>query len=90
MLLVIAGIKSEVHEHALTADGSEYGANIDGNGTSMSSGDCAEQVVAGMLRRDFETIICIEMALQALRIKDKDPAAFVQRMAGMMKWLEKS
>jgi len=88
-LLVIAGIKSDVYEHALTADGSEYGLSIGGDGTSMSAEDCAEQVVDGLLRRDFETVIGIEMALQALRIKDKDPAAFVQRMAGMMKWLEK-
>ena len=88
-MLVIAGIKSDVYEHALTGDGSEYGLTL-GDGSSMSAEDCAEQVVDGLLRRDFEMVIGIEMALQALQIKDKDPAGFVQRMAGMMKWLEKS
>ena len=55
----------------------------------MSAEECAGQVVDSLLRRDFEVVIGIETALQALRIRDKDPAAFVQRMAGMLKWLEK-
>lgn len=87
-LLVIAGIESNVYAHALTADGSEYGVGAGGEG--MSAEECAGQVVDSLLRRDFEVVIGIETALQALRIRDKDPAAFVQRMAGMLKWLEKS
>jgi len=89
-LLVIAGIRSNVYEHALRADGSEYGPSRSGDMTGMSAEDCAEQVVDGLLRRDYEMVIGIETALQALQIKDSDPAAFVKRMAGMLKWLEQS
>ena len=42
-----------------------------------------------MLNRDYELVIGIEAALQAMRIREKDPRAFVERMAGMMKWMEK-
>ena len=87
-LLVIAGIESNVYEHALTADGSEYGPSRSAGMTGMSAEDCARQVVDGLLRRDYEMVIGIETALQALRIKDQDPTAFVKRMAGMLKWLE--
>ena len=89
-LLVIAGIRSNVYEHALKADGSEYGPSLDRVMTGMSAEDCAEQVVDGLLRRDYEMVIGIETALQALQIKDSDPKAFVKRMAGMLKWLEQS
>ena len=89
-LLVIAGIESNVYEHALTADGSEYGPSRWGDASGMSAEHCAEQVVDGLLRRDYELVIGIETALQALRIKDTDPVGFVKRMAGMLKWLEKS
>lgn len=89
-LLVIAGIRSNVYEHALRADGSEYGPSRSGDMTGMSAEACAEQVVDGLLRRDYEMVIGIETALQALQIKDSDPAAFVKRMAGMLKWLEQS
>ena len=74
----------------LTADGAEYGPSRSGPSSGMSAEHCAQQVVDGLLRRDYELVIGIETALQALKIKDKDPAAFVQRMAGMLKWLEKS
>ncbi len=89
-LLVIAGIESNVYEHALTADGSEYGPSRGGASSGMSAEKCAEQVVDGLVRRDYELVIGIETALQALRIKDTDPVGFVKRMAGMLKWLENS
>ncbi len=89
-LLVIAGIESNVYEHALTADGSEYGPSRWGDSGGMSAEACAGQVVDGLLRRDYELVIGIETALQALKIKDTDPVGFVKRMAGMLKWLEKS
>ena len=89
-LLVIAGVESNVYEHALTADGSEYGPSRTAGMSGMSAEDCARQVVDGLLRRDYEMVIGIETALQALKIKDQDPTAFVQRMAGMLKWLKNS
>jgi len=89
-LLVIAGITSNVFRHALTADGSEYGPSTWDTGNGMSAEDCAERVVAGMLNRDYELVIGIEAALQAMRIREKDPVAFVQRMAGMLKWMDKA
>ena len=56
----------------------------------MSAEDCAERVVDGMLKREYELVIGIEPALQAMRIREQDPVAFVQRMAGMLKWMDKS
>jgi len=88
-LLVIAGIRSNVFRHALTADGSEYGPSDWGNSSGISAVECAERVVDGMLNREYELVIGIEPALQAMRIKEKDPAAFVERMANMMKWMTK-
>ena len=89
-LLVIAGITSNVFRHALTGDGSEYGTSTWDTGHGMSAEDCAERVVDGLLNRDYELVIGIEAALQAMRIREKDPVAFVQRMAGMLKWMGKS
>jgi short-subunit dehydrogenase len=86
-LLVIAGIKSNVFRHALTADGSEYGTSDWGNSSGISAVECAERVVDGMLNREYELIIGIEPALQAMRIREEDPVAFVERMAKMMKWM---
>jgi hypothetical protein len=40
-----------------------------------------------MLNREYELIIGIEPALQAMRIREEDPVAFVERMANMMKWM---
>jgi short-subunit dehydrogenase len=88
-LLVIAGIKSNVFQHALTGDGSEYGTSDWGGSSGISAVECAERVVAAMLNREHEVVIGIEAALQAMRLKDKDPAAFVERMANMMKWMGK-
>jgi NADP-dependent 3-hydroxy acid dehydrogenase YdfG len=87
-LLVIAGIKSNVFKHALTGDGSEYGTSDWDDGNGITAEACAERVVDGVLNREYELVIGIEPALQAMRIKDKDPAAFVERMAGMMKWMD--
>jgi short-subunit dehydrogenase len=89
-LLVIAGIKSNVFRHALTGDGSEYGASTWDDSGGISAEECAERVVDGMLKRDYELIIGIDAALQAMQIRQADPVAFVQRMARMMKWMEKS
>ena len=88
-LLVIAGIHSNVFRHALKGDGSEYGASDWDDRNGISAEECAERVVDGLLRREYELVIGIEPALQAMRIRETDPAAFVQRMAGMMKWLNK-
>jgi short-subunit dehydrogenase len=89
-LLVIAGVKSNVFQHALTGDGSEYGASSWDDGNGITAEECAERVVDGMLNREYELVIGIEPALQAMRIKEQDPVAFVQRMAGMMRWMNKS
>jgi len=89
-MLVIAGITSNVFRHALTGDGSEYGTSTWDTGHGMSAEDCAERVVDGLLNRDYELVIGIESALQAMRIREQDPVAFVRRMAGMLKWMEKS
>ena len=40
-----------------------------------------------MLIREYELVIGIEPALQAMQIRYKDPRAFVERMAGMMQWM---
>jgi len=89
-LLVIAGIKSNVFRHALTGDGSEYGPSNWDDRNGITAEECAERVVTGMLNRDYELVIGIEVALEAMRIREKDPHAFVERMAGMMKWMAKS
>ncbi|MDJ0926036.1 MAG: SDR family oxidoreductase [Gammaproteobacteria bacterium] len=86
-MLVIAGIKSNVFRHALTGDGSEYGASDWDDGNGMSAEECADRVVDGILNRDYELVIGIEPALQAMQIRDKDPVEFVQRMAGMARWM---
>jgi short-subunit dehydrogenase len=89
-LLVIAGIRSNVFRHALKGDGSEYGRSDWDNSNGMPAEACAERVVDGLLAREYEIVIGIEPALQAMQIHQTDPAAFVQRMAGMMKWLRKT
>jgi short-subunit dehydrogenase len=87
MLLVIAGIRSNVFEHALTGDGSEYGASDWGGDSGMSAEACAERVVEAIVNREPEVVISIEEAKQAMLLKDKDPQAFTERMANMMKWM---
>jgi short-subunit dehydrogenase len=87
MLLVIAGISSNVFEHALTGDGSEYGKSDHKSGGGMTAEACAERVVEAIVNREPEVVISIEAALQAMRLKDKDPAAFTERMANMMDWM---
>lgn len=87
-LLVIAGVRSNVFEHALTGDGSEYGrSDWGGAGVGMSAEDCAHRVVDAMLNREAEVVISIEEAMQAMLLRNQDPDAFTQRMAGMMKWM---
>jgi short-subunit dehydrogenase len=89
MLLVIAGIRSDVFEHALTGDGSEYGKHDQYSGTGMTAEDCAERVVEAIVNREPEVVISIKEAMQAMLLKDKDPAAFTERMANMMAWMVK-
>ena len=87
MLLVIAGIRSNVFEHALTGDGSEYGTSDWGSGSGMTAEACAERVVDAIENREQEVVISIEEAKQAMLLKDKDPVAFTERMANMMAWM---
>jgi short-subunit dehydrogenase len=88
-LLVIAGIRSNVFRHALKGDGSEYGPSSWDARSGMTAEACAERVVDGILARDYEMVIGIGPALQAMKIREQDPRAFVERMAGMMKWMDK-
>lgn len=88
-LLVIAGVKSDVAQHALTGDGSEFGHDDWQSGGGMTAEACAEKVVDALLNREHEAIISIDQALQAMRLKAEDPVAFTERMAGMMKWMAK-
>jgi short-subunit dehydrogenase len=89
-LLVIAGIKSNVFEHALTGDGSEYGESTWNNDSGMTAEACAERVVQGILQDEDEIVISIEEARQAMDLRNTDPEAFKQRMASMMEWLVNS
>jgi short-subunit dehydrogenase len=88
-LLVIAGIRSNVATHSLTGDGSEYGKDDWGSDVGMSAEECADQVLEAMLANEYEPVISIEVAAQAMKIKQQDPVAFTERMAGMMKWMDK-
>ncbi len=89
-LLVIAGVKSNVFQHALKGDGTEYGASSWDQGSGITAEECAERVVDGMLKREHELVIGIERALEAMRLREQDPAAFVERMAGMIRWMDKA
>ncbi|MGI9343208.1 MAG: SDR family NAD(P)-dependent oxidoreductase [Gammaproteobacteria bacterium] len=89
-LLVIAGVRSHVFEHALTADGSEYGASDWGGGSGMTAEACAERVVQAITDREAEVVISIDEAKQAMLLKDKDPEAFTSRMAKMLDWMSAS
>ena len=86
-LLVIAGIRSHVFEHALTGDGTEYGRNDWGDDAGMTAEACAERVVDALVKREPEVLISIEEAKQALVLKEKSPQEFTQRMAKMMEWM---
>jgi len=86
-LLVIAGIRSHVFEHALTGDGTEYGRNDWGDDVGMTAEACAERVVDALVKREPEVLISIEEAKQALVLKEKNPEEFTQRMAKMMEWM---
>lgn len=88
-LLVIAGIKSNVFRHALRGDGAEYGASDWDNRNGITADACAEQVVDGILRKEDELVIGIPVALEPMQLRQRDPKAFVQRMAAMLEWLEK-
>ena len=88
-LLVIAGIRSNVFEHALTGDGSEYGTSDWGGDAGMTAEACAERVVEAICRREQEVVISIPEARQAMELKDRDPVEFTQRMAGMLEWMRK-
>src|SRR5690606_23706449 len=89
-LLVIAGVKSNVFRHALKGDGSEYGDSEWGKGTGITAEACAERVMdEGLLGKEQELVIGIEQALQSLQLSRSDPKAFVERMAGMMRWMKK-
>ena len=89
-LLVIAGIRSNVFEHALTGDGSEYGASDWGGGSGMTAEACAERVVQAIVEREPEVVISIPEARQAMDLRDRDPQAFTERMAKMLEWMEKT
>jgi short-subunit dehydrogenase len=86
-LLVIAGIRSHVFEHALTGDGTEYGRSDWGDDAGMTAEACAVRVVEAIVKREPEVLISIEEAKQALLLKDKDPVEFTERMAKMMEWM---
>ncbi|HJP04310.1 MAG: short-chain dehydrogenase [Chromatiales bacterium] len=88
MLLVIAGIRSNVAEHALLGDGSEYGQDDWGSDVGISAEECGERVVEAMLAGEYEPVISIDQAREPMELKDKDPEAFIQRMAGLMKWMK--
>ncbi len=87
MLLVIAGIRSNVFEHALTGDGSEHGRSDFAGDSGMSAEDCAERVVEAIVNREPEVVISIEEAKQAMLLKDKDPGEFTRRMVSLMEWM---
>jgi short-subunit dehydrogenase len=89
MLLVIAGVRSNVAQHSLLGDGSEYGDDPWGSDVGMSAEECGEQVVDAMLAGEYEPVIAIEEATHAMRLKDQNPKEFVQRMAALMEWLGK-
>ncbi len=86
-LLIIAGVRSDVALHSLTGDGTEYGQDDWGPNAGMSAEECGAQVVEAMLGNEYEPVISIEEARQAMLIKQQDPEEFTQRMAGMMKWM---
>lgn len=86
-LLVIAGVRSHVFEHALTGDGSEYGTSDWGSESGITAEACAERVVEAIVRREPEVVISIPEARQALDLRDKDPQAFTERMARMLEWM---
>ena len=87
MLLVIAGIQSNVFEHALTGDGSERGTSTWSRGSGMTAEACAERVVDAIVNREQEVVISIPEARQAMELRQSDPAAFNERMAKMLDWL---
>jgi len=87
-LLVIAGVRSNVHEHALLGDGSEYGHADWGANAGMSAEECAEHTIAAMQADEYEPVISIESASQALRIKQDNPREFTERMHKVMQWME--
>jgi NADP-dependent 3-hydroxy acid dehydrogenase YdfG len=90
MLLVIAGVRSDVAKHALTADGSEFGHDDwGGGGLSITPEECGERVVEALLNKEYEPVISIEPALQAMKLKNQDPVKFTERMHGMMSWMAK-
>ncbi|MBT8421493.1 MAG: SDR family NAD(P)-dependent oxidoreductase, partial [Gammaproteobacteria bacterium] len=89
-LLVIAGVRSNVHEHALLGDGSAYGHADWGADAGMSAEECAEQTIAAMQADEYEPVISIEAASQALRIKQDNPREFTERMHKVMQWMEGS
>ena len=88
-LLVIAGVRSDVAEHSLTGDGSEFGRDDWGSDVGMSAEECGEQVVTAMLADEYEPVISIDQAKQALLTKHEDPRAFTERMHKMMQWMGK-
>jgi short-subunit dehydrogenase len=89
-LLVIAGVRSNVFKHALLGDGSEYGNEDWGGDAGMSAEECAEKTITAMLADEYEPVISIEAAAQAMKIKEKDPVEFTKRMHKVMQWMESS
>jgi len=90
MLLVIAGVKSEVGLHALTGDGAAFGHDEWASGeVGISSEDCAQRVVDALINKEYEPIISIESALKAMSLQQEDPVAFTTRMHGMMAGMAK-
>ena len=86
-LLVIAGVRSNVFEHALTGDGSEYGKSDWGGDSGMTAETCAERVVEAILHPEEEVVISIPEAAEAMEIRQKNPSAFTERMAKMLEWM---
>ncbi len=86
-LLVIAGVKSHVYEHALRGDGTAANQTEMDARQGVDAVDCGERVVDAIVDRESEVVFGMEQALQALRIKDSDPDAFMQRMRNAMAFL---
>ena len=86
-LLVIAGVKSHVYERALRGDGSPANATEMDARQGVDATDCGDRVADAIVNREREVVFGFEPSLQALKIKDSDPEAFIQRMHNAMAFL---
>lgn len=80
-LLVIAGIRSEVSRHALTADGGVWGKEDWAPDEGMSAIAGGKVIVDGIARGKYEIDIGEGRAMDNLRLKREDPDLLVQQMA---------